>query len=556
MRTFVLALMGAVVLAILATTPPGPRGSAAPADAFSASRAMEHVRRIADRPHVTGSAENAAVRGYIAERMQALGMEVTTRDAPLSDRGRERLIRWSGMPPEAAPRTLTNVIGILPGRDRSLPAVMLMAHHDTVWGSPGASDDTAGVAASLEVVRAIAAKGPPPRDLIVLVTDAEELGLEGAEHFFAADPLRSRVGAIINMEARGGGGRTSLFQTSRGNGAAVQLYAGAVSRPAASSLAAYVYSVLPNDTDLTPAIAGPYTAYNFAFIGRPGLYHSPLATPDRLDQGSLQDMGGQVLDLTGALLSVPILPDKAPDAVFFDLFGLTTVIFPVWLGWLMLVQAGLLLAMVIRRDGRGGLVEGAARMLGLLLIGGGLLYLFNQLSLGFARGEYYDRLAAIPRLEGMALLIGGAVFLAMFGARKGTPVLTAGAALPLWLLALVAQVLAPTAAYVLTLPLLLVGAVLWRPGAVQAGATAAVVTGYMLALGHQLMQGVGPTLPMAAALPLALGVLALLPVWPGIEKRRAGILAALLLTSAAAVALWVQLDAPAETRAVYADSKR
>lgn len=553
MRTFLVAMLGALALGILATTPPGPQGSNVAASEFSAARAMSHVRRIADRPHPTGSLENKAVREYIAGQMQGLGMEVSTSQGEVSERALARLNKWSGRTDAAMP--LVNVIGILPGKNRSLPAVLLMAHHDTVWGSPGAPDDSSGIAASLEVVRAIKARGQQERDLIVLATDAEELGLEGAKAFFATDPLRQRVGAVINMEARGGGGRTSLFQTSRQNGEAVALYARSVSRPAASSLAAYVYSVLPNDTDLTPVIAGPYTAYNFAFIGRPGLYHSPLATPDRLDQGSLQDMGGQVLGLTLALLEARELPGKAPDAVFFDLFGLLTLTWPAWLGWPMLGLAAIALGLAIRREGRAGLVEGAARMLALVVLAALALYAFNRLSIGLARPEYYDRLAAIPRLEVMAVLAGGAVALLLFGVGKGAAVRTAGAALPLLMLAIAGQAMAPTAAYVLIVPLLLVALGLaWAKPWFQTGA-AALVGGYMIALGHQLMQGVGPSMPMAAALPLALAIMALLPLWPGMEKGRVRLFSALLLAGAAGIALWVQLDAPAETRAVYADNK-
>ena len=47
--------------------------------------------------------------------------------------------------------------------------------------------------------------------------------------------------------------------------------------------------------------------FNFAFIGRPELYHSPLATPDALDRGALQDLGRQALDLTRALADAPSL---------------------------------------------------------------------------------------------------------------------------------------------------------------------------------------------------------------------------------------------------------
>jgi len=43
------------------------------------------------------------------------------------------------------------------------PAVALMAHYDSVPASTGASDDAAGVASALEIVRAIKARGVPAR---------------------------------------------------------------------------------------------------------------------------------------------------------------------------------------------------------------------------------------------------------------------------------------------------------------------------------------------------------------------------------------------------------
>jgi CheY-like chemotaxis protein len=547
------ALLGALLLAILATTPRSPVPASAPAEVFSAERAMADVEVIAARPHPTGSEANAQVRSYLTQQMRALGMEVTESTGVVSAQGTERLNRWSGR--TDPPQTLTNLIGVLPGKDRSLPAVLLMSHHDSVWGSPGAPDDTAGVASSLEVVRAIKAQGQQQRDLIMLVTDAEELGLEGAEQFFAAHPLREQVGAVINMEARGGGGRTTLFQTSRENGAAIGLYAKAVSHPVASSLSAYVYSVLPNDTDLTPVIKGSYTAYNFAFIGRSGLYHSPKATPANLDQGSLQDMGGQVLDLTRALLAAPVMPPKAPDVVFFDALGLTTITYPAWLGWLMLAAALGAFVLAFKDGDLRAARGGAARLAGLIAGAGILLYGLNRLSTGFAKGEYYDRLAAIPQLELMAMYAASAAALPAFGGWRGGKSGVVGAGMVLLILGAIAQWLAPTAAYVIVVPLVLIAMALHVPGRIASGVVAAVIGGYMLGLGHQLMQGVGPTMPMAAALPLSVAVLALLPLWPSLGRRSAWKAAAGLLLAAVSVALWVQVDAPADTRAVYADSK-
>lgn len=551
----IVALCVGVLLGLYATIPPAPLPQDAPAGEFSASRAMGDIRTIAARPHPVGSPENAAVRAYILGRMTALGMATQTDQSSLTERALEHLNNWSGRSEKSV--VLTNLIGILPGRDRTLPAVMLMAHHDTVWGSPGAADDTTGVAAALEVVRAIKAKGQPLRNLIVLATDAEELGLVGAEHFFADNPLRNRVGAIINLEARGGGGRANMFQTSRNNGAAMALYADHVRDPAASSLAAFIYSVLPNDTDLTPALKGEYTGFNLAFIGRPGLYHSPLITPDRLDQGSVQDIGDQTLDLTGALLTADRMPGKAPDLVFFDWLGLTTIHYPAGLGWLILGGAIAAFGWVLRRDGTAGLGAGALRFLVLSVVTGLLTYGFNWLSADGEGGEYYDRLAAIPRLEAIAALACLSAFGAVIGAWQARTGGTVGFATPLLILGIAGQAMAPTAIYFVTLPLLLVALAMALPAGTPrtfgAIAACAAIVSYMLPLGHFVMQGVGPTTAYAAVLPFAITALAVLPLWQAVARRPARLTAGIAAGLALGLSLWVLLDAPADTVAVYAN---
>jgi hypothetical protein len=552
------ALVMGLLLGLYATIPPAPQPANAPVTQFSAERAMADVRVIAARPHPTGSAENAELRRHLLLRMAALGMEVQSEATSLPAKGLERLNRWSGRSDAAV--TMTNMIGVLPGRDRSLPAVMIMSHHDTVWGSPGAADDTTGVAASLEVVRAITAKGQPERDLIVLVTDAEELGLLGAKHFFANNPLRVRVGAIINLEARGGGGRANMFQTSANNGAAMELYATHVEQPAASSLAAFIYSVLPNDTDLTPALEGDYTAYNIAFIGRSGLYHSPLITPDALDQGSVQDMGNQTLELAGALLTKDGIPAKAPDRVFFDWLGVTTIHYPVGLGWLILAGAIGAFGFALRRDGTKGLGTGAVRFAALVLVAGLLSFALNWISLGGARGEYYDRLAAIPRLEVIASLACLIAFAAVIGTWRASTGAIVGFATPLLVLAIYGQGAAPTAIYFVALPLLLVALALALPAGklrdYGAVVICAAVISYMLPLGHFVMQGVGAGQPYAAVLPFALTVLAVLPLWQGVDQRKARLTVGIAAGLALMLSLWVLLDAPADSVAVYADTKR
>lgn len=75
-----------------------------------------------------------------------------------------------------------NVLGRVPGRDRSR-AVVLAAHHDVVPGAPGAIDDGGAIACILEAARVIRASGQEPAcDLLIVSYDGEEYGLLGSKH--------------------------------------------------------------------------------------------------------------------------------------------------------------------------------------------------------------------------------------------------------------------------------------------------------------------------------------------------------------------------------------
>jgi len=218
------ALVGGVALAWHGTVTPKPLPAAAPADVFSAERAMADIAIVGKVPHPIGSPANQAVRDYLVGRMTAMGLSprVQTTQALRQDSFKGEAWVIGG--------TVQNIVGIMPGRNPRLPLVVLMAHYDSVPGSPGAADDASGVAAVLEAVRAIKARGPADRGLIVLLTDAEELNLDGARAFFSEHPLRDRVGAVVNLEARGGGGRALMFETGPGNAQTVDLYARAARR--------------------------------------------------------------------------------------------------------------------------------------------------------------------------------------------------------------------------------------------------------------------------------------------------------------------------------------
>lgn len=560
MRTwgpFLFSLLLGVFFAVVAILPPSPKSANAPDAEFSAARAMEDVRIIAAKPHPTGSAENAEVRAYLLRRLNELGVQAEETIGLLPERSLARLNRWSGA--AASDQAFTNVVGVWQDpdsnrMDSNKSAVLLMAHHDTVWGSPGAADDTVGIASILEIIRALNSGPTPGRDIIILFTDAEELGLNGARQFFETNPLRDRVGAIINFEARGSGGIATMFQTSANNGNAARLYAKSVKQPGTTSIAVEVYKRLPNDTDLTTALSGDYVAYNISNIGRAGYYHSPKADTDSLQVSTLQHMGMQGLDLTRALLSADTFPAPKADATFFDVFGLFTVVFAPALGWVFILISGVCLAASYNpRANRTGVLTGAVRMTAFILLGGVVIFGLNWLS--GAGGNYYDRLASIPKLEIMVLLAGLAVALAVLGRKACSENGLIGAALPLFALGIFLQVRIPTASYFAVLAILLFAFMIltqrrlktrWGPALL-----AAIIIGHMLGLFDQLMLGVGPDMPSLAIVPLALLTLAALPAYAGLRPRTANMGAGVCLVLAVVLALWIRLDPVAATVPLY-----
>ena len=335
---FLGALLLALALGVLALQSPRPLGPETPAGEFSAARAMIDVREIAQRPHPVGSADNARVRAYLTARMAELGLSPELQIGLLSPRAERRMTRW-GLDPSARP---VNIIGVLPGVEPG-PAVLLMAHYDTTVHSPGAADDSAGVAAALETVRAIKARGPIRRPLVVLLTDGEELDLDGARTFFSEHRWRERLGAVVNLEARGGGGRAMMFETGPGNRQTIDLFArSAVKAPGgvtSNSLAVVVYENMPNGTDFTLARQRGLAGMNFAFIGRPDQYHSADSTPENLDPGALQHLGGQALETVDALVRAPALPQAADRRVYADVLGRFVIGHAPAVGWLIFLAA-------------------------------------------------------------------------------------------------------------------------------------------------------------------------------------------------------------------------
>ena len=293
---------------------PAVKASDASAAEFSAGRAEDVLKRILgpERPHPVSTEENAAVRGRILKELAALGIPATVHHGFGCNE-----VRAAGVITCAS---VNDILGDVKAGEGK--AIVLMAHYDSVPAGPGASDDESGVATVIETARALKARGLKSKHpILALLTDGEEAGLLGAAAFLHDPALRARVGAVVNVEARGTRGRSLLFQTSPGDGPLIDLYAGAVPDYATSSAYAEIYRLLPNDTDLTLFIRDGFPSFNFAFSENVANYHTALDLRANLDPQTLQQHGDNLLGVASALEQVDFANLSGHNDIYVDLLG-------------------------------------------------------------------------------------------------------------------------------------------------------------------------------------------------------------------------------------------
>lgn len=121
---------------------PAPKPADAPAHEFSAYRARTILQELLAEgmPHPNRTPENKRVKQRIIARLDTLGLIVQE----------QRALGCNHVQPQCG--FVENVLARIPGRKEG-PAVLLMAHYDSVQTSMSAGDDGAGVATLLEVAR-------------------------------------------------------------------------------------------------------------------------------------------------------------------------------------------------------------------------------------------------------------------------------------------------------------------------------------------------------------------------------------------------------------------
>ena len=256
---------------------------------FSTERALNQVEIIAQKPHYVGSINHELVANYLKLELNRIGLETSVQEGfTLNDKG--ILVKSK------------NILARIKGTNNS-KALLLLSHYDSAPHSfsKGASDDASGVATILEGIRAfLYAKEPQKNDIIILFSDAEELGLNGAALFVNKHPWAKDVGLVLNFEARGTSGPSyMLMETNKGNQALVQEFTKAkASYPVSNSLMYSIYKMLPNDTDLTVfREQGNIQGFNFAFIDGHYNYHTQQDDVQHLSKMTLAHQGSYLMPL-------------------------------------------------------------------------------------------------------------------------------------------------------------------------------------------------------------------------------------------------------------------
>nr|WP_315161542.1 M28 family peptidase [uncultured Flavobacterium sp.] len=391
---------------------------------FSTKRALNQVEAISKQPHYVGSKEHEVVANYLVKELNKLGLETSVQEGyTLSD--------WGNLVQSK------NILARIKGTSNS-KALLLLSHYDSAPHSysKGASDAGSGVATILESVRAfLYSKTPHKNDIIILFSDAEELGLNGAALFVTKHHWAKEIGLVLNFEARGSSGPSyMLMETNKGNAGLVKEFAAAKATfPVSNSLMYSIYKMLPNDTDLTVfREQGNIQGYNFAFIDDHFNYHTAQDDINHLNKNTLAHQGTYLMPLLNYFSNADLNTTQASEDYVYFTIPYTFISYPFSLVLPMVVIALVLFIFLLflgiakrilsfREIGRGFIpFLGSLIVTGLITFFGwkGLLAVYPQYN-DLLNGFTYNGHAYIAAFVLLALAI-SLVFYNRFSAKKVT----------------------------------------------------------------------------------------------------------------------------------------
>ncbi len=347
---------------------------------FSIEKALSHVKNISIKPHYPGTEEHKNVQNYIVKELNKLGLTTEIQTKTVFNK------KWG------AATTVENIIATIKGTNSS-KSLLLLSHYDSNPHSAlGASDAGSGVATILEGVRALLAKNEKTKnDIVILLSDAEEIGLLGAKAFAESHSLAKNIGLILNFEARGSGGPSyMLLETNSKNSTLLKEFLKAKPNyPIANSLMYSIYKMLPNDTDLTVFRENNnINGFNFAFIGDHFDYHSVQDNYNRLDRASLLHQADYFTSTVNHFANIDLSNlTSTKDNVFVNFPFVKMIHYPFsWIGNLLGLASILFLIVTFIGLKKGklsliGIFKGFIPFLVSLILCGGITFLLWKLFL-------------------------------------------------------------------------------------------------------------------------------------------------------------------------------
>ncbi len=166
---------------------------------------IEHIQSLKPQAILSGSsskngAEDAGASSELGKIDPVPSAQIGYEDAlllkRLLDRGPVTLhFQFTNRIRENVP--VPNVVAEIPGRDPSLPIVLLGAHLDSWHPGTGAQDNGTGVASVLDAARAVKALPQPPlRTMRFVLFGGEEEGLLGSNAY-----VKQHLAEMINIDA-------------------------------------------------------------------------------------------------------------------------------------------------------------------------------------------------------------------------------------------------------------------------------------------------------------------------------------------------------------------
>lgn len=330
--------------------PPGP--------GIDVDRAMGHVQALtAIGPRVGDSDAAARAAVYLEQQLTSARATVERHPVGTIDVPRIELLGRIYRPAKRIESKDPNLLVRLgpPGK-----ALLLMAHYDTVAGSPGAIDNAAANAVLVELARVLVAT-PPTTPVILAFTANEEPGLVGAEAL--AKQLGAEVSFVISLDLLGGSGDLSLNGASTLIGSLeLRWLANAADRAGIALRAPLAHRVISRwwpqleRSDHSPFTRAGIRAVHLYHRGSDGewidlAYHSEHDQLARVQRASVEEVGRYLRALTvGA-------PPQHSGSDGMWLPGVTNTVIP---RWLLIAFEGLLIVLALASllSVRGAFVRG------------------------------------------------------------------------------------------------------------------------------------------------------------------------------------------------------